>query len=347
MNCAQSKAIRLYRKNHGTYQQNTKRIGVLILARQKNFRKHAEVVSAGAFCSFALFGTCLLLYVSGQLVGGQSERRKYVPIIYKHAAKVDARLACIELRVPDPFECIYDRLQAAQDQARAEQDLSAQQLAAVSSLASALIAFFAMIITTVGVWFVKRTLDETRKAVEDTGIATLAMKEQNRIAETTAMQQLRAYLILDEPVFNPILDLDGKLKQLVIYFRMSNSGETPATVTCAARAIFVLPKNATMPTPKNDSSKVLHVCVGKSTPQIFTKTVISRENLIDLRKKGLWIYIILHITYKDIFNNEHIFTHAIKFSLGMHPADYEKTGAGWASSANIHWESVFNFGQAT
>lgn len=80
------------------------------------------------------------------------------------------------------------------DQQRADADLQAQQDMALYALLMLIATVATIIITGVGVWFVKRTLDATLQAVEDTGKATEAMLEANKIARETAIAQFRPYI---------------------------------------------------------------------------------------------------------------------------------------------------------
>ena len=115
--------------------------------------------------------------------GRESERRNNAPASYSRAAKQDAERACVGMEAGAAFECIYEKVEASQDQARGEQDLSAQQRAASAAMISALIALLTLGATGLGVWYVKRTLDATLEAVKDTSEATDAMREANRISE--------------------------------------------------------------------------------------------------------------------------------------------------------------------
>jgi len=78
---------------------------------------------------------------------------------------------------------VSEKAETAYQTAHDEQDLSAQQRAASSALITAVLSFLALVLSGFGVWFVKKTLDATIAAVEDTGKATRAMERQNRLAE--------------------------------------------------------------------------------------------------------------------------------------------------------------------
>jgi len=123
----------------------------------------------------------ILVYIFGFINGREAERRQQTPAYYSQAAKTDAERACGGGETAAVFECVYEQVEASQEQARGEQDLSAQQRAATSALVSAALAFLTLVVTAVGVWLVKRTLDATLEAVEDTNIATKAMQRQNEM----------------------------------------------------------------------------------------------------------------------------------------------------------------------
>ena len=53
-------------------------------------------------------------------------------------------------------------------------------------MVAAIVAAMTLIVTAIGVWFVKRTLDATLNAVEDTSKATMAMERQNELSAELA-----------------------------------------------------------------------------------------------------------------------------------------------------------------
>jgi hypothetical protein len=158
--------------------------GCVFAAMPSNNRSY-ERPTLGAFGYFAAIVLCC--FIVGILTYGQgreNERRHQAPASYAKAAMADAQNACVGREGTAAFECIYEKVEAAQEQARGEQDLSAQQKAANAALISAIVAFFTLILSGVGVWYVRGTLRATLKAVEDTGKATEAMLEANRIARS-------------------------------------------------------------------------------------------------------------------------------------------------------------------
>lgn len=203
----------------------------------------------GAFGYFAAIILCCVI-VGGLAygLGRENERRYETPASYAKLAKADAQSACTGRAGAAAFECIYEKVEAAQEQARDEQDLIAQQKAANSALISAVVAFATLILTGVGVWYVKQTLEATLEAVEDTGQATRAMQEANSIARQAAsiansaefkaaiksradakirmiseQRQMRAYVSVEPGGVNE--SKDGLVR---IPYNIKNSGQTPA-----------------------------------------------------------------------------------------------------------------------
>jgi hypothetical protein len=135
---------------------------------------------------FPVIGLLLAISIAwgvGYLQSRETERRYHTPRSYQESAKTNAQRACVGREPAAMFECVNEHVEASRQASNTEQDLSAQQRAASSALAAAAIAFAALIVTVIGVWFVKRTLEATLEAVRDTSIATKAMIRQNEIAE--------------------------------------------------------------------------------------------------------------------------------------------------------------------
>ncbi len=65
-------------------------------------------------------------------------------------------------------------------------ELRAQQSSALATWTGAAVSAFTLIVTAIGVWFIKNTLDATWKAVEDTTSATQAMIDANKIARSSS-----------------------------------------------------------------------------------------------------------------------------------------------------------------
>ncbi|MEO1921609.1 MAG: hypothetical protein ABGW84_06960 [Sphingomonadaceae bacterium] len=108
---------------------------------------------------------------------------------------------------------------------RAEADLEAQQEMAFWAMLMFFATLATVAITAFGVFLVKRTLDETIKAVKETSEATEAMRETNTIAKLSNERQLRAYVNIEEAVLQSHPAVGESLR---IWVKIRNFGSTPA-----------------------------------------------------------------------------------------------------------------------
>lgn len=180
----------------------------------------------------AVIVSCVLVGGLAFLAGLETERRDHAPASYSKAAKEDAQRACVGSDPAAAFECIYEKVEASQDQARGEQDLSAQQRAASAAMIGAVLSFFALIATGIGIYFVKRTLDATLMAVKDTGLATKAMQDANKIAA----MGIRPWLVVEHIEAEVrYVETDGEnhakfghMISFKVIAKVTNTGRTPA-----------------------------------------------------------------------------------------------------------------------
>jgi hypothetical protein len=93
--------------------------------------------------------------------------------------------------------------------------------AAVWMVIAALLTF---VVTSLGTTLIWRQVKLTRKAVADTGRATIAMERQNKLAEDTAQRQLRAYISIEDVEVHDFR-IGGSPRFVAI---IKNRGQTPA-----------------------------------------------------------------------------------------------------------------------
>lgn len=137
---------------------------------------------------------------------------------------------CSGLSGAAQLECISKAVDSERENRRNESDLAAQWKAADWVAWASILAGAQLISTLLGLWYVKRTLDATLLAVEDTGEATKAMKEANEIAREGLVIQNRAWLRVDAAVVGT-LEITGEQPEVraSIEFTITNVGGTPAT----------------------------------------------------------------------------------------------------------------------
>lgn len=176
--------------------------------------------------------------------GVEAERRNDAPTAYAEAAKDDALRSCVEGEAAAVFDCIYEKVEASQEQAQAEQDLDAQQGMKLWAAIMAALTFGTLVLTGVALWFIKGTLDatadmvgEAKELTQETIKATNAMVEANGIAREAAFNQARAHLF---PINVTIKDV-GLGKRPVIENQFGNQGVSFAENVTASTSFALFP----------------------------------------------------------------------------------------------------------
>lgn len=155
--------------------------------------------------------------------GGESVRRYSAPHQHGQGAQQAALSQCAGRKGADLIDCVQKQIETAEETARAEQDLTAQQQAAWGSMFSALWGGLAVFVTAIGTILLYQQIILTRKAVEDTGKANEAIREANAIARDSARRQMRAYLRLEcEKCVFVVGD------PITMNIKIINTGQTPA-----------------------------------------------------------------------------------------------------------------------
>lgn len=237
----------------------------------------------------------------------------------QHAAyerkSTDSRIAesCSDRKGSALVQCVKDIIETSRDSERSEYDLNAQeQMAYWAKLMFWATAIMAMV-TVVGVWFVKRTLEATLEAVEDTSEATEAMREANEIARDTTRRQLRAYIL---PARSNFTLKDG-IPSAVI--DIENFGQTPALNVQSWVHFWVenFPLQKALPSPPDDFM-MSRGYIGPGNHSEFSharKMPISEFLLDEIRSGRAALYFYGNTRYGDIFGQEHV-TDFIYFSNG-------------------------------
>lgn len=223
-------------------------------------------------------------------------------------------------------KCITDIVKAEREGQRNERDLAAQLKAADWAMWAAIIAGAQLLATIIGLYFVKRTLDATLEAVEDTGKATKAMEEANRIARFAQMhnrseetrnrvrqqlseqRQLRAYVSL-EP--GGVHIAERGMHSLPV--NIINGGQTPATdLTWSGDIVFWEGDPREFDPAKNgrlgDQTATSDSTLGPSSNRFnyaYLDEGVAKPFWDRLARKEVAIIHYGKLAYKDVFNAEH------------------------------------------
>ena len=129
--------------------------------------------------------------------------------------------------LPGPVERAIANPKPATGQDHEIRDLAAQEASALWAFWMVIASFASVLITAVGTAFLYKQIVLTREAVEDTGLATEAMREANKIARDNSHLELRAYLSVQSVTLS---EHDSSDNMLVILLEIKNAGQTPAVL---------------------------------------------------------------------------------------------------------------------
>jgi hypothetical protein len=182
--------------------------------------------------------------------GIESERRNNAPAAYAEAAKKDARDSCVGSEAATVFECVYEIVEASQEQAQGEQDLDAQQGMHLWAAIMAALTFGTFVLTGFALWFIKGTLEatadmvtETKNLSQETVKATHAMVRQNELTEAAQ----RPFVVVEAGPSPTGPNDRGQI--MPASFRYRNFGGTAAQLILQAHKVVVLKEPNTLPKP--------------------------------------------------------------------------------------------------
>lgn len=133
---------------------------------------------------------------------------------YQREAQQRIADACVGISGPAFSECISNEVAAYEANKPADEDLRAQQDMALWALWMFIAAGATVLVTIVGIYYVRETLDATRATVTET----------SRIGEA----QVRAYLSVKSVEFDWEDVGDGTKKMTCITAKWENTGQSPA-----------------------------------------------------------------------------------------------------------------------
>lgn len=270
---------------------------------------------AAAFGAIALFAAVALAFLIGDTLGIGSGRGEVTAHQNYEDAKQDAMQSCIGLQDRALMECVAKAYEATYEKSDSHQDLYAQQDMSKWAFWLLILTAITVGITALGVWFVKRTLDATLEAVDDTSKATKAMKRANEIAQSIADAELRPYLFVDKVEVvdrrtwdSGEFDEDGEplpgafAARVVIWLR--NFGKVPArNVKVYIKEYFARQYAGEFWGYKFDIVE-LPICAPSHVRRVFGTIFVPTIYRDDWDIGGMHRFIRLRITFEDSYGNE-------------------------------------------
>lgn len=191
-------------------------------------QKSDAAILSLAFITFAIiFG--LIGFYQGIEVG-EADRAEIAAKTHHENAAEQIKNACVGADLAAFRVCVEEAIQTSGEYQRAERDLAAQKNMAIYAKWLLALSVFTSAVTAFGVWFVKITLDETRRAVASADAAVGVTRE-------IGQAQVRAYVSFEaksvtvrKPDLDPSAALSHDAPNLVIEINgtLVNSGQSPA-----------------------------------------------------------------------------------------------------------------------
>ena len=279
------------------------------------------------FCIVALLGVVWIGYATGRTFGVDVGRNEVTAREHYERVKANALQPCVGIVGSAALNCAAKAVETAQERSESRQDLYAQQDMARWAFWMLAVTIATLGVTATGVWLVKRTLEATLEAVEDTGKATKAMEAQNAIAKDTAERQLRAYISVESLVVENVEV--GVVPNGVV--NIINSGQTPAErLSLAAYLGYAYVAN---PEPIFEiiDTNPLTCTVGPQRPYTAypdAPAVWTEAHAAEFAAGTFGIYIFGEVQYFDVFGKERFTRFRALFDKNCRPSFTKTCAAG-------------------
>ncbi|APZ99240.1 hypothetical protein BWQ93_12625 [Sphingopyxis sp. QXT-31] len=202
-------------------------------------------------------------------------------------------------------ECVAQIVDAQRENERGESDLAAQWKAADWVMLGGIVAGIQLLASIIGLYYIKGTLDETAKAVAETGAATVAMRQANQLAEEMSKRQLRAYICKEQVWATVYTHDDYTLEHVKLAVLIQNRGQSPAIIEYPMVDAHLIGPDDPIPPIRTDWPEITilnrHLGPGSQTfldPQFLSR---SGMDLVGNRQKRLILNV--WIAYRDIFGD--------------------------------------------
>lgn len=179
----------------------------------------------GLFIAAVAFILLAGAFDQGRKLGEQEGRQQANSAQYAQDAQGKIESRCLPLPDAAQAECIREVVETTNEHDRSERDLVAQTGMAVWAFGMFIVSGLAAIITGLGVWFVKRTLDQTAETNRAALDAALAAHESNEIMR----EERRPWLRLDQDIPCEFLVDAGASRCSILWgYTVKNLGKSPA-----------------------------------------------------------------------------------------------------------------------
>lgn len=255
--------------------------------------------------AFAIYvviaGVAIIIFATGRTAGVDVGRNEVSAREHYEAVKNTALAACTDIEPTALRQCVVESTEAAQNKSEARQDLYAQQDMSRWAFWMMIISGCTLLVTGLGIVWIRATLIETRRAVKAADDAVNVTRE---IGQT----QTRAYL---DAVKFDILPV--KLGDELIFYGMvhlKNSGQSPA--------VDVLVRVSTRNAPHDQFKKLGRIGAGVTEIAQMQLPFVSHEEGEELIL-GADVMLSYDTVFSDIGRIKD--AHSAPFSARFHPQD--------------------------
>lgn len=240
----------------------------------------------------------ILAAIAGLILVGASPQPSSKDQAEQHKSERQPERSASPISAPGakPVEIVQPKVDAhpcGQDQYQTNDDLCAQWKAADAASDAAWWAMVATFVTALGTIGLFWQIKLTREAVQDTGEATEAMREANKIARDNSHLELRAYLSVQSVTLSDDLRRDNSL---TIALEIKNAGQTPAVLGNIHVQVHWLCEGGSITLLEHVSRNDIRC--HRDTPMHIHFNVPADDPKLDLPGNFM---VFGHIQYKDVF----------------------------------------------
>lgn len=253
------------------------------------------------FIYVIIAGVAFVIYTTGRTIGVDIGRDEVTAREHYEAEKESALAACVDTHPTALRKCVIEAAESAQNKSEARQDLYAQQDMSQWAFLMMLISGCTLLITGLGVVWIKDTLIETRRAVRSADDAVNVTRE---IGQT----QTRAYLDTVKFDILPVKTGDDFIFYGVVHLK--NSGQSPAT--------DVLVRISTANSPHAQFKKLGRIGAG-----VTETTQMQLPHIHHVNGRELLVGVDVTLSYSTVFRDIGRIEdpHGAPFSARFYPQD--------------------------
>jgi hypothetical protein len=267
------------------------------------------------FCVLALLGAVFVVGYLASYLGEQRGREEAAAAYEQGRSEQDAALACARGTPTEISNCIHKEIAARTDQSHDQQDLQVQKDIALTGLVALFVSMISAGATIWALLYVKATLDATIEAVEDTGAATKAVIEANKIAQKALKTSTRPWVGVDAIDQRPINA--GEPVTAAVHIR--NSGASPALKFAVSSVGVLFPTGVPAPPCRDaipdDQPRGVLFPNGVQTVHAFPGLTWTAENVLAITSGSYAMWIVGLIEYFDADDERHQTTFRVIYDL--------------------------------